>query len=435
MMFSKCRTAAFVLGMGISATVLADASSFYQQGIAAFKTGQFETALNRFEEAEKEGMQTATLHYNLGSTYYRLNRFADSARHFKQIRDDGKWGALAEYNLGLIAERQNDNLQALQHYRQAYRKADTERVTALSAAKIQALTGEAKAGLAAWSGYVSAARGYDDNPALTGVEDTAADESSDSFIEALGVVSGYLTGDRREGTRLSGGFYSRTYDDAHQFNVAGLYAGAFRDQQVGDWHTALGLSLDNYWLDGNQYTTGIGLVAHAQRPLTVGNLDVRNQLSYIKGDGAFEYLDGIRNRLTVSWIGGSAEQRWKLGYIQEVNNRKDFDDAPTFQSYSPVQHSVFGQLTSKFTQRFSTTARLEYRNSRYQDDDVVLDENDNAISARRNEDRLEGSLMGRYELNRTFGAFAEYRYTDNDSNINRYVYESNQFMVGIDASF
>lgn len=435
MMFSKCRTAAFVLGMGISATVLADASSSYKQGIAAFKTGQFETALNRFEEAEKQGMQAATLHYNLGSTYYRLNRFADSARHFNKIRDDGKWGALAEYNLGLIAERQNDDLLALQHYRQAYRKADTERVTALSEAKIQALSGEVKATPSTWSTYISAARGYDDNPALTGIEDTSADESSDSFIEALGVVSGYLTGDRREGTRLSGGFYSRTYDDAHQFNVAGLYAGAFRDQQVGDWHRALGLSLDNYWLDGSQYTTGIGLSARAQRSLSIGSLDLHNQLNYIKGDGAFEYLDGIRNRLTVSWIGGSTEQRWKIGYTNEYNNRDDFDSAPVFQSYSPVRHSIFGQLTSKFTQRFSTTTRLEYRNSRYQDDDVVLDENNDAISSRRDEDRLEGSFMARYELNRTFGAFAEYRYTDNDSNLTRYVYESNQFMVGIDASF
>ncbi|HDZ56291.1 MAG TPA: hypothetical protein ENI17_10385 [Pseudomonas xinjiangensis] len=435
MMFSNGRVAAFVLGMGMSAAVLADASSAYQEGMEAFRNGQFEIALGRFQEAENEGMQTPTLHYNLATTYYRLNRYAESARHFDLIQDDARWGALAEYNLGLIAEQQDDSVRAFEHYQQAYRKAATTQTLQLSAARMLALSGQAQAEPepepSTWSGYISAALGYDDNPSLTGVDEILPSESSDSFFETLGGFSGNLS----ESVRLNGGFYSRAYDEVNEFNVTGLYAGLFHDRQLGHWRTALGLSLDNYWLDGSQYMTGATFLTQGLRPLPVGNIDIRNQLGYIKGDAAYDYLDGIRNRLTVSWVGGSAEQLWRVGYINEFNDRDDFAVGPLFQSLSPVRHSIFGQLTQQFSARVSAITRLEYRNSRYRDDDVGVDADYRLIKTRRDEDRMEGSMMVRYDMSDTLGTFAEYRYTDNDSNISRYVYDSNQFMLGVDVAF
>lgn len=436
MKFSMRRTAVLLLGMGISAVTFADDSVNYQQGMKAFRSGDFQGAVQHFQTAQSQGLNSATLHYNLGASYYRLGHYDQAAEQFGVIRNDGKWGALAEYNLGLIAEKQNDSARARTHFQQAYQKADSAKVMDLALAKLNGPEQPDKSGSKRWNGYLSVAAGYDDNPALTELEQTeTAIDGSDTFAETLGVVSGYLTGDRQQGTRVNAGFYNRTYSDMNQFSVAGIYGGLYRDRQYQQWLTTVGVTADNYWVDGDQYTSGLGLLAQGSTPVAIGKVDLKNQLSFIRGADEYSYLDGLRNRLTISWIVGDMNRQWRLGYINEYNNRDDVDVPPAFQSYSPVRHALFGQVTQQLTQKLSTTARLEYRDSTYQDEDVTVEADGSLTEVERNEDRLEASLVARYDLSRVFGLFAEYRYTDNDSNLARYAYQSNQLMVGLDAAF
>lgn len=427
-----------LLGVGVSAATLAN-EKFYEEGVVAFQSGDYQSAVQAFESARQEGMQSATLHYNLGASYYRLGLYEASAREFIQIRADGKWGALAEYNLGLLAERQGNRAQAIQHYQQAYRNADSDRVKALALAKLDSFSSilETKSAHSKrWNFYLSAAGGYDDNPALTELDQTeAAADDSDTFIEALGVMSGYLYGNRQDGVRVNAGFYNRTYSDVSAFDVTGLYGGFYRDRQYGSWQGVYGLIADAYWVDGDSYTHSAGLHAQASRPLAIGELELQNQLSFIDAANTYGYLEGIRNRATISWLLGHEGLRWKLGYTNEYNDRDDINSDLSFESVSPVRHTLFGQMDHQISPRLTGTARAEYRDTRYRNANMVQDDQGNPLRLTRSEERLEMSLQARYSLHQTFGVFAEYRYVDNDSNIVRYAYESNQLMLGMDAAF
>lgn len=432
-------------GLVLSTDIAADTRSDYQQGMAAFKDANYQQALRHFQQAEERGMSSVTLHYNLGATHYRLGNYEKSKSYFTRASGDPKWGALAEYNLGLIAERQKNNRQAVRHYKNAYKKSDSEKVKQLANQRLNELTGSSAAGVAdEWAVYLSGALGRDDNPALVQDTQVATTSGADTFLETIGYVSGYLSGGYDDGVRLSGSFYSRNYSDMSEFSLTGLDVGIFLDSQSDNWRFVRGARVNSYWIDGNQYSTGGGIVLQATQRHQGAKLDIKNELAYLSGGTAFDYISGIRNRFNIDLFQKINGGIWRIGYRNEFNDRDDLfltgDPATTdddqFFSYSPMRHSLYGQIGRELSESLSLRTRLEYRKSQYSDANREVDAETGAVTAaRRDEDRIDLSALLRYSINKTVSTFAEYRYTDNDTNFDRFTYKSNQFMVGIDAIF
>ncbi|MDQ2076910.1 tetratricopeptide repeat protein [Marinimicrobium sp. ABcell2] len=426
------------LGLLCSMAVSANDRTAYREGIAAFQNSDFSQALEYFQQAEAKGLRTVALFYNLGSTHYRLNQYDESSTYFQRIRDDSQWSALAEYNLGLIAERQEDLKLATKHYQAAYRKADSDRVRDLAQARIKAITGSAATKESGnWLVYLSGAVGSDDNPALTQDTQVVDDSSADSFAEIIGNVSGYLSGTPGNGVRLSGGLYSRQYNEMSEFSVSGVDVGLYLDSQTKNWSFVRGARVNNFWIDGNQYSAGANVMLRATQRNRMVNLDIRNDLGLLNGGADYEFISGIRNRLTLDLYHRNDALEWRLGYRNEYNARGDLEtEQGQFFSYSPMRHSVYAQLLNEFSDEITLRTRVEYRKSLYPEDNIEIDpETDAVTQMTRDEDRVDFSALLRYSFNKTFSVFSEYRYTDNDSNFGRFSYKSNQMMLGLEAIF
>ena len=85
----------------------------FNRAIASFNAGDFAAALQRFQAAQRAGLDTPGLRFNLGATYYRLRRYAEAQGEFEALARDPQWAPLAHYNLGLTAMRLGDAGQAL----------------------------------------------------------------------------------------------------------------------------------------------------------------------------------------------------------------------------------------------------------------------------------------------------------------------------------
>lgn len=426
----------WILPVLFLSSALADGRDSYREGMESFKNQQYQQALVYFQEAERAGFEGPTLAYNLGATHYRLGNYDSAARHFRRLQGDPEWGALAEYNLGMIAERQNNPRAAERHYREALAQADSPKMETMAGRRLQGLAGEKpRATAPGWVGYLSGALGVDDNPAL--VDDTRLPpgEDDDTFVEVIGSVSGYLQGNRNGGLRLDANFFSRNHDDADQFDVSGVSGGLTLVNTHGAWRLEQGLRLQSYWLDGDQYSLGGSLVLAGERDLGEMTLHLKNDLATIDGGSDFDYVSGWRNRFDAALSRDYGSVEWRFGYRNEYNDRDDLDTGAEFFSYSPIRHALYGKVDFRLAPEWTLRTRVEYRDSNYRDDNEQLDVNNNLIVRERDEQRTRASVSLRYAFAERFSVFGEYRYTDNDANFDRFNYESNQFMVGVDAVF
>jgi hypothetical protein len=430
--------AGILLSALTSAVAFADGRSEYRNGITAFQKGDFQQAVEYFQQAEAEGYTTVTLFYNMGATHYRLGNYEASAGYFQRITNDAEWGPLAEYNLGLLAERQDRVDQAIVHYRRAYQTSTVERVKRLASDRLEALTGDRSARAdGGWTLYISGAAGQDDNPALLQDGVTAIAVEEDTFFESIVNVNGYLTGSPDSGLRLNATLYDRRYGEMTDLTMSGVDVGLYWDTSGESWRFSRGVRANSYWIGGNAYSTGGSLVLQATQLNNWVNLDITNELAYIDGSDAYDFVSGIRNRLNIDLFRRTSGMEWRIGYRNELNYRDDLLTTENkFFSYSPTRHSVYARLRKDLNTNWSVTGRAEYRNSQYSDSNRELDpESEELIERARREERVEVSALLRYDLTRSVSLFTGYRYTDNSANFERFTYNSNEFSIGLDAVF
>ena len=97
------------LRLSLIATLLVQACSAlnspsddFTSGIQLFEKGSYAQALERFNRAEKDGMDNSLLTYNLGSVHYKLKHYQLSKSYFIKLINDNSLGPVAYYNQGLI---------------------------------------------------------------------------------------------------------------------------------------------------------------------------------------------------------------------------------------------------------------------------------------------------------------------------------------------
>ena len=92
-----------------------------QDGIEAYKKGQYDRALKLFIEAQLENPEKPELLYNLGNAYYKTGDFESAYQHYLQAlkSEDQSLRQKTQYNLGNTSFRKGQMEQAVKHYESA----------------------------------------------------------------------------------------------------------------------------------------------------------------------------------------------------------------------------------------------------------------------------------------------------------------------------
>ncbi len=64
--------------------ILAQNESLFENGNSAYNGGDYETAINNYEEILENGETSAALYYNLANSYYKLNNLAPSIYYYEK---------------------------------------------------------------------------------------------------------------------------------------------------------------------------------------------------------------------------------------------------------------------------------------------------------------------------------------------------------------
>ena len=424
-------TIGLLIGLLLFPKCWADPSTHYRDGVAAAREQAYAQAREAFSRAASEGMNTPTLDYNLGVVSYRLGDYAAANRHFTKLSDDPKWQALAYYNLGLTADAEGQTGEAQRYYRKAHELSDNPKLKALTARR------QVKHSIASPSsgfGYLASSGGYDDNVGLVGDTDEFVSDEGDYFVEVI--AAGGTRGDPKRGWHANGGIYYRKHIDLKEFDYGAGAVAVEHRRSFGGWSVSAGGQMQLQTVDGNFYANQFSLIAKAENALNERTkLRLWHDSAYVDGMRAYQYLDGWQHELHAELSTTLGENFLRAGYALELNSRDDLTLDDEFFSYSPTRHSMYVGGRRALSKRLRAEAQIDYRVSRYADDNVELDADDVAIAKRRKEDRLILTLRLEYRVSKSWDLFSEYRFNDNDANFATRDYSNHQFMIGIQHSF
>lgn len=412
----------------------ADSAQAAEQGVTAFRAGDYEAALRSFLDALQAGLDTPSLHYNLGATYYRLQRYPEAEREFQALAPDPIWAPLAHYNLGLTAQRSDRPQQAIEYFERAYRTTTDPNLRALAATALERLGGALPS--AQTSAVISLAGGYDSNATLSPDASTAGvSHQGDRFVEALAVASHRLAGNSARAWVAHGSLILRRYGDLNQFDVMGSRAGLSYERDSGRVQAGVGAYFDTAYVGGDRLEQVAWVDAQASRRLDAGGeLHGRYQFGHIAGGGGFEYLDGRQQRLSADAGFTLASALLRFGYQLELNDRRDLQQGNEFFSVSPTRHLLFATVALRNIAGWQADARGEYRVSSYGDPNLVDEGAAGILAVSRRDERYGFALRAHRRTTAAWRVFIDYSYYRNESNLDTYDYNRHQLMAGIEAA-
>ncbi len=96
---------------GLSWTVMGQsAEDLFKQANAAYKQGDYQTAVSKYEKALQTGKVSPELYYNLGNVYYKLNEIAPSIYYYEEAKKLNPNDEDIKYNLGLANQMKLDKI-------------------------------------------------------------------------------------------------------------------------------------------------------------------------------------------------------------------------------------------------------------------------------------------------------------------------------------
>lgn len=412
------------------AVLASDASDYFQQGIAAFKNDNYQQALEAFDRSQQAGLNTTALIYNFGVSYYRLGRYADAEMAFKKLFDRPKMTALAFYNLGLVALKLNKTVEAKDWFGQALAETDDPKLQILSRKALKGLGVQPKSTRMTkkqnkWRGLVSFAVSDDSNVNLDN-EDTFVDgyAQKDTVLGVLVKAYKIIDGSYNDGVRfgvIGWSIKNQTYSE-HDYDSIHVSFG--KQLKTNDWYTNTNILMQENHFGGSPYSRMFGVEARGSRK-TGKTSRIRLRYYYVKRnslDRLYDYLDGDRHYFRTRFYLGQKKYRWRLEYKYQYDNAEDYRTPTLFRSYSVQRHTF--RVTKYFPLVGGLSGRIDlrYRNSKYDDNDVLKYKND-VTSYLREEDRYQAGMRFIYKLYKDWDIYLDYKYTDNQSN--RLLYDPN----------
>jgi|GEM_PF-510645 len=427
MTFHPIKTCLLIVGLSLvfMTEVRADP---YQDGTRLFKAGQYEKALEAFLDAQQQGYKSGELFYNLGASLFKLERYEEAQTAFEKAADFPETRELSLFNMGLIADKLGNRSAAIDRFMQVIDETDDERLTRLAGTALSRLQGTPVHN--SWFGLLSFDIGYDDNVTL--LPDTllvASSQQDDLFVDAYAYANRRLSGDEKQGLSLDTSLFVQKYQQLTRYDMADLNAGLSYQTDVDTtWRSDSGAHFDMSFLDGSAFIATTSLSTSLKRSLgDRGIAKASYELAHVHSmDPTYNYLTGWRHRIEVRPYWRWPSSRLDLSYRLEWNDRQDRKDA-LFSSYSPVRQRLRLKGRLDIGAHLGLTADLRYRYSRYRDSDEIS----TGVFKRREENRYRASLILSRRFSNGKELSAEYDYTRNKSNLSRYTYTGNVYMINL----
>ena len=408
---------------GTNFAVAANSSALFAQGQQAFKAGQRDKALSLFRQAEAKGMAKASLYYNIGVCTYSLEKYSESKEAFNKVIELNKdMAPLAHYNLGLIGMKEGNRSAMITGFETAMDTSSDAKIRDMAAAALEennvALSESGKP----YMGFFEVSVGYDDNIELySDLLGSKGDGDWFSEIFATGVMP-IQGGTYQKGAQVYGSVYYQKFIDYDEYDLGTADVGVRYLADYKDWEMKTGVDYAYTIQDVKSYDQTPSFNIQGKHDFYWDTqIRLSYRLSYIDIlDSDYDAIEGVRNKFRAEIM-----KRWKktsasVKYTLELNNR-DSDDL------SPTRNTVAVKVRHRFTDRFTGTGIVSYRNSSY----------DNTAAYDRDEDQWKTTLRGMYQLTPVWNVTADYTYSDNEDNpeYKRYNYTRSVTALRLERSF
>lgn len=378
------------------------AAGDFHRGLQYFESQQYNKAISSFQTALRSGDGRAIVYYNLAVSEYKTGDLTNAESHFRTAARDEQFYDLSQYNLGLIHTRQHDYKLAKQAFRRV-RKATNPALYKRASRMIARIDNEpqqVKSILDDIHGLVSVTAGRDDN--VNRAVDNSPSNISDSFTSAYLSTSIPVTEDRSFGVNAS--YYTINYSDLNTDDFDILRAGLFYKTRFAAWRTRTTVSYAKSDLGHNGFQDITRLEFSTKRKLAdASKIRIVYQYDDIaSSDIAFNYLDGWRQRLRLSYKQRFGDLNAQFRYRLELNDRRN----TLTRSFSPTRHTIRGIANYSLSDDWSLRGNLAYRDSNYPDVGTNPD---------RNENRTRAAIKLRFSPDKRWFVEISYRHTENDS--------------------
>ena len=419
-----------LLASNISNVFADEANDYFEQGVAAARRDDFQGAVRAFETAKRAGLNSSALYYNLGAIYYRMKVYAWSEDYFSRLTNDKNYSALAYYNLGLIAASKDNIELAIQRFQTCFYTTSDPKLKELSELAIKRLrhpeqplriTHRKKQFSPPWNGVMLLSIARDDNVGLDNDETknvTGISEKRDNYYEALLTTHGFVSGNRQGGFSLAGFAVGQKYSTesiSKAYDYSQYHIALNRETMVGNWQLTFGLGYDRAWFGRTDFQRLYGVFLKGKRFLDNKKYIRMRFTSYkITDNVLYQYLDGYKHQMKFDFTVPREDWKFRIGYSVELNNRRDFESATTYSSYSPLRNTLDADFTFDIGKSWQSRFEIQYRNSIYRHDDVLDISANNSYSRMDNRYQLNAGLI--YNFSPNWQVNLDYGFTRNDSN-------------------
>ena len=400
------------LAANAAADEAANAQSLFESGNAAFRTGDYASALVNYNDAMLNGKSTQRLFYNMGLTHYRLGQYVQAESAFMAAADDAGLAALSYYQLGVLAEKTGDSSEAAEWFTRARNRAESPKLRQMS---LNAL-GVVGVPQSSFESNFSAGIGYDDN-AFRSPHESYIDLSQDPPILVVPVVQ------------------SGTYVPI-RFNAAYINPVSKRSQFVGSYrhegYYYTDSALEN--ADRMDHRISLGMErdlgtdrSSAEQFAFAATVRSHSETNFDRDDGLDRFDDGssIAQRFDYLAVGAEVQLKNRIGRNRfELDGGltiRDYDDVPTASSYDMTTYWLGGEF--KMPLGTNTRLKLGYRyHVRDYDERHSRDEDGNGSSQNPTIEYTYSTLEAgiRQRFNDVFVAELVYLYTTRDDEFESY---------------
>ncbi|MGQ0697356.1 MAG: tetratricopeptide repeat protein [Panacagrimonas sp.] len=420
--------AAALLWAARADAVETNAASPFEAGVAAYRAGEYRVARERFLQAEAAGLDGEELRFNLALSHYKLGDYASARSAFETLRSSPGFAAVAEYHLGLVAAQSGQAEQAAAHLRATQAMTDSAELRQLADMALQRLA--ATPGSRRWSASATAGSGFDSNRTQSSETVRLAQVDADAEFVELSAAARYLA-DGFLGAELRGNGYLRNYLPDHELDQHSAQLSLRKSWLVSAWQFGAAVETEAVWLGSERFQNAVGLNLDAGWSAGVSNLSLRYRPSFIEGGDDYEYADGQSQRAELAYSLALPGYRVRLNCETELNDRRDLEREDEFFSQSPTRHGIGARLSHRLTPALSLDWSARYRHSRYRDASRFRSGFE-IVEQRRVDDMAQFGVLGLLKLGKGWGLRLDYRYTDNQSRLERYDYERHAVLLGLD---
>ncbi len=416
---------------GVSSELLASSEGqYFDRGMEAFRAGDYDKAIEAFEQAHRLGMDLPALYYNLGVSYYRKADWDTAEEMFLHTSRFEEMAPLAFYNLGLVSLKKGNDVEARSWFSRAKEAANDPRLETLAKAQLDKLNQSEDL----WASIVSAGLGYDSNVTLDNDTVTNVSSERDYFLEFYGMTRGVLSGTSKNGVLLKASLFGDLYKELTDYNLIEANVGAYKTFPLEGWSNEAGGYVTYSTLGGEGYLQSGNLSWSGQTQLAERlRLNIKLRLRSVAAiQDQYSGLDGTAQdvRLDGRW-GLNALSQLRGVYQLELNDRKGWETETSFSSLSPTRNTFRLEYLHQLDERWNMVVAGSYRNSHYSEENLEAD----GEVIRRRDDRLRGYLEFSRTLSKHAGLSLEYTYTHNQSNIDRYDYDQSIISANVQYLF